>query len=81
MLYQAELPALGLFIILHPFVKKVKRSKKACVELFPSKLRLGGASTLFFHLLKTKPKLGTKPNPRTKPRDRSRLGVCFSWWW
>ena len=32
---------------------------------------------------RTKPKQGTKPNikPRTKPRDRSRLGVCFSWWW
>jgi len=32
-------------------------------------------STLFFYLLKTKPKQGTKP------RDRARLGVCFSWWW
>jgi hypothetical protein len=19
--------------------------------------------------------------PRTEPRDRSRLGVCYSWWW
>ena len=57
------------------------------MKIFP--WGLGGASTLFFHLLRTKPKLGTKPKPkakpnlkpRTKPRDRARLGVCFSWRW
>jgi hypothetical protein len=32
----------------------------------------GGASTLFFHLLKTKPKLGAKPKPKAKPRTKQR---------
>jgi len=32
---------------------------------------LGGASTLFFHLLRTKPKLG-QPKPKAKPKQRTK---------